>query len=794
MDENKENNYNINSTSNNEFNNLDLENISDIRNDNFKSSEFNNNNNSKDINEYFNEDIVPYSPELLDEPIPPSYTRKLISEEIKGNKNIQNKEEVFTFKIKNENNSSNKIGKIKKNIIKYKTTNNMNKNKNTNRIENNDKIKANILTFDELIEKNNNEKLKKKKILKENNDMSENKKKNKKVIKIDFSRKLYQNKTNYGYPEDLKKNKLLKEKTKSEKNFKDKISNIKKKISNNIVINKIKKINNNEKSAYLHNYFKLNNLSNKKQNEKNIKANKEDINERNNKSYVLKDISMEKDNSLIMNKSSRTSKEKSNILKGIKRRKLYNEIHNDNKYKLALKKREYKNSKKRHSEINDELYNFDNSKFEKYDTEQIRYNLIKDYSYTHPENDKNQNNNFLERMKYDSLKRKNKETKLNELFEKNKNKYKLNESERTKTFNRLIDDANRRIIMKQELIENEKYLTDYKELLENSKKYNQEEWEKIYRKRFKDYEDIKKKKLDIQRQNEKIKKMLKEEQEINMCKIKKIPKSKIKLNSERLFNDYKKREIQRNNGLYKNNNICLTNIDEDATKYMKNFKNTEYTFYDDDINNDNNINNLLRNNKSFERKKKLKKNKKISVTEYNNMRFNTGNNNNDLYDYISKNNNKNNIIEPYFSYKRNKVQNRKNDYISSTKFPYEYNYNNYNIYNINNLNNNIHSNNNMNNKINDNNYLDNITYKLMENAALNKINNERINDRRVIQNNLNRNIDFNYNRNLYYNNDRINNNINNNNNYMNRRENIMPQNEGNDLIEQFLSRQFGYQN
>ena len=40
---------------------------------------------------------------------------------------------------------------------------------------------------------------------------------------------------------------------------------------------------------------------------------------------------MEKDNSLIMNKSSRTSKEKSNILKGIKRRKLYNEIHNDNK-------------------------------------------------------------------------------------------------------------------------------------------------------------------------------------------------------------------------------------------------------------------------------------------------------------------------------------------------------------------------------------------------------------------------------------------------------------------------------
>ena len=79
--------------------------------------------------------------------------------------------------------------------------------------------------------------------------------------------------------------------------------------------------------------------------------------------------------------------------------------------------------------------------------------------------------------------------------------------------------------MKQELIENEKYLTEYKDIYDNQKKYNQEEWDKIYKKRFKDYEDIKNKKMDIQRQNEKIKKMLKEEEEINMC-----PKKKIKRN------------------------------------------------------------------------------------------------------------------------------------------------------------------------------------------------------------------------------------------------------------------------
>ena len=47
--------------------------------------------------------------------------------------------------------------------------------------------------------------------------------------------------------------------------------------------------------------------------------------------------------------------------------------------------------------------------------------------------------------------------------------------------------------MKQEMIENERYLTDYRDLLDNSKKYDQEEWDKIYKKRFKEYEDIKKK-------------------------------------------------------------------------------------------------------------------------------------------------------------------------------------------------------------------------------------------------------------------------------------------------------------
>ena len=96
----------------------------------------------------------------------------------------------------------------------------------------------------------------------------------------------------------------------------------------------------------------------------------------------------------------------------------------------------------------------------------------------------------------------------------------MKEAEREKAFGRLMDDANRRIIIKQEMLENEKYLTDYKDLVDNGKKYNREEWNEIYNKRFKNYEEYKKKKIDIQIQNQKIKKMLKEEEEINMCQIK----------------------------------------------------------------------------------------------------------------------------------------------------------------------------------------------------------------------------------------------------------------------------------
>ena len=749
--------------SDNEFDDLDLEKLPGIFDDNLKSREIQN----------LKEDIIPSIPLLTEEPIHSNQTKKLIDKEI----NDKKEGEVFTFK----NINSNKKEKINGKENKYNKINNGRK-----RIET-DKIKEDMISFEELMKKNNNKNIKINK--------SKGKKENKNILKIDFNRKLYQNKKRYDLDKENKENKEITSdkiiKYKSNKILKDlphnksEISTKTKKIFKQEKQSDKNNIQHNEKDKILYNYFKLDNSSKKKSNlilnykDKNIILNFENRNEpsNNNKSFIT-DNNMSRDTSLIMNKSSRTIKSKNNKMT---KKRIMNEI--EDKIKLALNKKGNNNMPKRYSDIKNDLINFDKSKFEKYDTEQIRYDLIKDYSFIHAEKD----DNFLERMQFDFLKRKNKEKKLNELVEKNKNRYKLNEEKRKKTFNRLIEDANRRIIMKQEILENEKYLTDYRELLDNSKKYNQEEWDKIYKKRFKEYEDIKKKKMDIQRQNEKLKKMLKEEEEINMCPVKKIPLSRIKKSSERLFNDAKRREFLRNNQnlagdksarsfkSYKKN-ICLTNFndEEDATKYMKNFKNVEYSFYNDKPKNYDRKKNYYLNENSnipFD-KRKLKKNNKMSATEFNNLRFNTDSNN--IYKYpkkiSKKKNNYNlnfneNIIDSYFNFKKNKKKNKLsnnyNNYITTPTIPCEYNYNNYNIYNINNLNNNI-NNNNLNNNSSDDDYLTNITNQLIQSAALNKIDN--INK---YQNNLNNEI----------------------NSYINDNSNNQ-ETEGNQIIEQFLSSRF----
>ena len=316
--------------------------------------------------------------------------------------------------------------------------------------------------------------------------------------------------------------------------------------------------------------------------------------------------------------------------------------------------------------------------------------------------------------------------------------------------------------------------------------------------------------------------MIEEEEEINMCQMKKIPESKIRENTQRLYEDAKKREIIKNKNLnsinsvknYKINkkkNLYLDefNDEEDASKYMKGFKGEEYSFigegkynlnynYNFNTNSNNSkinkhknyfgVNNNLKDeccyNKSID-KKMNKKSNKMTVTEFNNMRFDTRNhtqknnkkkknmrviNINDnnynlnnlkgqLNDLNFNINNSNNLTN-YFDFKKNKLQNgqftmQNNNFsspISYEQIKNDINYNKYNLnennYNISNNNNNIYNaNNNYNNNIiidnndddsNDNLNLNDIAEKMLHTAAMNKINNN--NNTNI---NINRNNNFN---------------------------------------------------
>ena len=164
--------------------------------------------------------------------------------------------------------------------------------------------------------------------------------------------------------------------------------------------------------------------------------------------------------------------------------------------------------------------NNNTSFYENFDIEQLTYSIMKNYSQLKISKDEN----FMERMKFDIYKRQIKEERVNKLVE--QNKIKIEEEERIKAFNRLIEDANRRIEAQEnlELMKNklEEDLTKPPE-----KKYTQEEWENIYKERFIAFlEEVNRK--NQERIKEKREMERKEEQEeIELCKVKKASQKEI---------------------------------------------------------------------------------------------------------------------------------------------------------------------------------------------------------------------------------------------------------------------------
>jgi hypothetical protein len=103
--------------------------------------------------------------------------------------------------------------------------------------------------------------------------------------------------------------------------------------------------------------------------------------------------------------------------------------------------------------------------------QQLSYDLIKEYSHLKIAKDEE----FMKRMLFDVFKRQTKDDRLEKLID--RNKMKLNEEERIKTFNRLIEDANRR----QEAMDNMDVMRVRLEEKENSdKRYTEEKWQDVY--------------------------------------------------------------------------------------------------------------------------------------------------------------------------------------------------------------------------------------------------------------------------------------------------------------------------
>ena len=131
-----------------------------------------------------------------------------------------------------------------------------------------------------------------------------------------------------------------------------------------------------------------------------------------------------------------------------------------------------KNHNQRKNRQNNSNLNQIYSAFDNYDLQKLAYSLVKDYSLIQI----NKDEKFLDRMKFDIYKRQSKDERINKLVEEKKKK--IDEVERIKTFNRLIEDANRRNEANENLKRKEDNL-NHELISPKNKKYNVNEWNNI---------------------------------------------------------------------------------------------------------------------------------------------------------------------------------------------------------------------------------------------------------------------------------------------------------------------------
>ena len=273
---------------------------------------------------------------------------------------------------------------------------------------------------------------------------------------------------------------------------------------------------------------------------------------------------------------------------------------------LNINRKNYKktnsiNKKSKHN-LNEQFELYLKNKYNKYNRSEQAYKILNEYSKM----EFYDNNDFIQRMDNYSSKRRLQDEKINELLKKQKPT--LPEDKLIKTFNRLIEDSNRRNELKNKKICSDDILMN--EINNHLKKNKSEktiikrDWKEIYNERFQSKLNNYKQNLEKQREDNLKRKKFEEENEMNEMKKywRKTILSPEKLNeiTYRLYYKPISNKLMANMEMFKKKNKELENLTNStcSSKISKNYKTTKNTinkiqknkYYNDYYNNNNDYN------------------------------------------------------------------------------------------------------------------------------------------------------------------------------------------------------------
>ena len=300
-----------------------------------------------------------------------------------------------------------------------------------------------------------------------------------------------------------------------------------------------------------------------------------------------------------------TKKNKTSLINDIKNSIIEYSNHKQKEKKNLNKNKSEKILKSPYQNLNEKYENYIKNKYNKYNTQELIYQIENEYSKIQFNNE----NDFIKRMENYTSKKILQEKKVNEIL--NKQKPKINEKKLVETFNRLIEDSNRRNeerIKKSKITSDDIIMNDIEENLKKSKSHKQiitkKYWDQIYEKRFKEKLNYYKNNLNKKKKECLLKNKIKEENELN--EMKKYNKKVImtqeqinKLNFRLYYKPISKRFISNISQLEKKN------YNKETDLFNKSFRNnkTSKTFYSSKKMSKNNSKNNNLNTPSIEAEK-----------------------------------------------------------------------------------------------------------------------------------------------------------------------------------------------